>query len=206
MHPEGYDRQVFINCPFDDHYKELFDAIVFAVADCGFRPRCSPEVEDGGQVRIDKIFNLVAECKFGIHDISRTELDDRNHLPRFNMPLELGIFLGARRYGSEKQRAKVCLIFDREKYRYQQFISDIAGQDIREHRNDPLQAIPVVRNWLRSAYPQKPIPAGEVIVRRYLAFRQEFSANNRELGLSNNEITFVDYHWLISEWLTVNTI
>ncbi len=49
-------------------------------------------------------------------------------LPRFNMPLELGIFLGAKRFGSQKQKQKNGLILDREKYRYQSFCSDIAGQ------------------------------------------------------------------------------
>lgn len=33
----SYDTDVFINCPFDDDYKPLFDAVVFAVHDCGFR-------------------------------------------------------------------------------------------------------------------------------------------------------------------------
>jgi len=47
------------------------------------------------------------------------------------MPLELGIFLGAKRFGGPKQKRKNCLILDREKYRYQQYCSDIAGQDIK---------------------------------------------------------------------------
>ena len=46
------------------------------------------------------------------------------------MPLELGIFLGAKRFGRAEQKGKVCLILDTERYRYQQFMSDIAGQDI----------------------------------------------------------------------------
>jgi hypothetical protein len=49
-----YDKSVFINCPFDRAYKPLLDAIVFAVFDCGFRPRCALEIEDGGQVRMEK--------------------------------------------------------------------------------------------------------------------------------------------------------
>lgn len=42
------------------------------------------------------------------------------------MPLELGLFLGAKRYGTGKQRTKLCLILDRERYRYQKYCSDIA--------------------------------------------------------------------------------
>jgi hypothetical protein len=66
------------------------------------------------------------------------------------MPLELGIFLGAKRYGSRTQIRKSCLILDREPYRYQIFCSDIAGQDIRAHHNDVGYAISAVREWLRT--------------------------------------------------------
>ena len=69
--------------------------MVFTVLRCGFTPRCALEVIDGGSTRISKIENLIEECPLGIHDISRTELDAANALPRFNMPLELGLFLRA---------------------------------------------------------------------------------------------------------------
>ena len=49
---------------------------------------------------------MIADCRYGIHDISRTELDRDSGLPRFNMPLELGIFLGAKRFGAEEQKRK----------------------------------------------------------------------------------------------------
>ena len=111
--------------------------MVFAVHDCGFIARCALEEEDASQVRIDKIYSIIADCRYGIHDISRIELDDASGFPRFNMPLELGIFLGAKKFGVEEQKKKKCLVLDREPYRYQQFISDIAGQDIQAHNNTP---------------------------------------------------------------------
>ena len=36
-----FEASVFVNCPFDDAYKPMFEAIVFAVFDCGYRPRCA---------------------------------------------------------------------------------------------------------------------------------------------------------------------
>jgi len=202
----AYTRQVFINCPFDDHYKSLFEAIVFAVSDCGFRPRCALEIDDGSQIRIEKIFNIISGCKFGIHDISKTELDDSNHLPRFNMPLELGLFLGAKRYGEGEQREKVCLILDRESFRYQKFISDIAGQDIRPHEEDPRTAITIVRNWLRNSFPSISLPGGELIANRYEVFRSEMPSACGPLGLSIGQLTFIDYTWLVSAWLKQNPL
>lgn len=206
MTPLPYDRTVFVNCPFDNQYKDIFEAIVFTVLDCGFLPRCALEVDDGGQVRIDKIFGIISDCKFGVHDISRTELDYANQLPRFNMPLELGIFLGAKRYGSGKQKEKICLIVDRERYRYQKFISDIAGHDIRDHADDPIQAITIVRNWLRNVSPEDPMPGGDVIGNRYEAFRKEVPRICWNAALSPDRLTFVDYLWLVSYWLTLNPI
>ena len=38
--------------------------------------------------------------------------------------------MGAKRFGRPRQREKRLLIFDTEPYRYQKFISDLAGMDI----------------------------------------------------------------------------
>ncbi|HUR83219.1 MAG TPA: hypothetical protein VM733_20850 [Thermoanaerobaculia bacterium] len=146
-----YETNVFLNCPLDATYRPLLDAIVFAIYDCGFVARAALEVTDASQVRIDKISGIIADCKFGVHDICRTEIDLVTGLPRFNMPLELGLFLGAKRFGSGKQKLKNCLVLDVERYRYQKFMSDIAGQDIAAHDGTPEAAIRAVRDWLSDA-------------------------------------------------------
>lgn len=114
MRSTHYNDNVFINCPFDSAYKPLFDAMVFAVYDCGFVARCALEEDDASEARIDKIYSIIADCRYGIHDISRTELDTDSNLPRFNMPLELGVFLGAKKFGIEEQKRKKSLVLDRE--------------------------------------------------------------------------------------------
>jgi hypothetical protein len=133
-------RDVFINCPFDSSYRPLFQAITFSVLRSGFNPRCAAEVDDSAQIRLLKIQDIIAACRYGIHDISRTEVDGDPALPRFNMPLELGLFLGAKRYGTREQPQKRTLVLDTQPYRYQRFISDIAGQDIPAHGGDPARA------------------------------------------------------------------
>ena len=104
--PRDYNDNVFLNCPFDSAYKKLFEAMVFAVQDCGFIPRCALEEEDASQVRIDKIYNIIADCRYGIHDLSRTDLGEATRSPRFNMPLELGVFLGAKKFGENEHTKK----------------------------------------------------------------------------------------------------
>jgi hypothetical protein len=169
-----YGINVFINCPFDFAYKRLFNSIVFAAIYCGFRARCALEIDDGSQVRIDKILAVIEECRFGIHDLSRTQLDSATGLPRFNMPLELGMFLGAKRFGDVLQKRKLCLILDRDAFRYQKYISDIAGQDIRAHESKETNAVSITRDWLRSCSGNSKLPGGSEINRQYARFKLQF--------------------------------
>jgi hypothetical protein len=103
LHP-NYDQNVFINCPFDNQYKPLFEAILFAVHRCGYILRCAKEFEDSSSIRIRNIVQLIRESKYSIHDLSRVSLDATEELPRFNMPLELGICYGAINFGNKKQK------------------------------------------------------------------------------------------------------
>lgn len=197
----SYTSNVFINCPFDDDYLELRNALIFAVYDCGFIPRCALEEDNGGNVRFDKIQNLISESKFGINDISRTELDTANSLPRFNMPLELGVFIGAKHFGDRHQKIKNCLILDKEQYRYQKYISDIAGHDIRSHDNNPENLITCVRNWLNDASKRKTIPGGREIVRRFQRFEADLPNMCAAVPIDVDELTYNDYSNFISCWL-----
>ncbi len=91
MRVRDYGLNVFINCPFDSAYQPLFEAIAFVTYDCGFYPRTALEVDDSSQVRIEKITRIIRECRLAVHDISRTQLVRGTRLPRFIMPLVLGM-------------------------------------------------------------------------------------------------------------------
>ena len=205
MKSPHYNDNVFINCPFDSAYKPLFDAMVFAVHDCGFIARCALEEGDASEVRIDKIYSIIADSCYGIHDISRIELDDDSNFPRFNMPLELGIFLGAKKFGIEEEKRKKCLVLDRESYRYQQFISDIAGQDIYAHNNAPEGIVKCVRDWLRTASGRQTIPSGSIIWERYQTFLNELPQMAEKFQLKVEDLIFSDYIFVLGEWLVANS-
>jgi hypothetical protein len=202
----SYADRVFLNVPFDKRYRALFDALVFAVHDCGFVARCALESDDASVVRLQKIYDIMADCKYGIYDLSRTTLDTRNRLPRFNMPLELGVFLGAKRFGAAQQRREVCLILDTEPYRYQKFCSDIAGQDIRAHSNEGPTAVTVVRDWLRTSRKSDRfhIAGGKRIVERYGQFRSDLPQMCTSAGLEHGALIFLDYRTLVASWLKEN--
>lgn len=200
-----YGKNVFINCPFDPEYRLIFDALVFAVHDCGYVARSAQELTDTGEVRIDKILRLIGDSKFGIHDISRTEPDARTKLPRFNMPLELGIFLGARAYGNTRQRQKITLVLERQKYSYLKFCSDISGQDPEAHGGRPSSAIAIVRDWLRT-HSSFGMPSGKLMTERYQQFRRRLPEACGRVNLDRKTLVFVDYAALVAEWLKANPI
>jgi len=146
---EGFGRNVFINCPFDADYLPLARILVFCVLRCGFQPRIATERSDSGEVRVEKIRELIQSSRYSIHDLSRMEPLRPEDLPRFNMPFELGLDLGCRYYGTARLKSKQCLILETERYRYQKVLSDIAGNDIRAHHDDPEQLVQELRDWLR---------------------------------------------------------
>lgn len=201
-----YEQNVFVNCLFDEEYKPFFDAIVFTIYDCGFLPRSSREENDSSDVRLDKLIRLIRESRYGVHDLSRTELDPIHLLPRFNMPFELGLFVGGKRLGDSRQKKKSCLILDTEPYRYQKFISDLAGMDIEAHYDSVDTVIRKVRDWLCTVSHRANIPGGTAIVDRYNRFKQELPPLCASASITEAELTYNDYSGFVSAWLRAESV
>lgn len=195
------ERDVFINCPYSPDYQEYFQALVYAVVRSGFTPRCARENDDGGEVRIDKICRIISESRYGVHDISKTEPDPTSGLPRFNMPLELGLFMGARKYGGKRHSRKRTLILDRERHRYQTFISDIAGQDIHSHDGQVDRLIEEVATWLRDESRDQDVPGGRAIAKEFGRFRSDLLAIAASKRLEPDELTFKDLIAIAATWI-----
>jgi len=201
-----YEDNVFINCPFDRQYKPIFNAIVFAIHDAGFIARCSLEVIDSGQNRLAKIISIIDECKYGIHDISRTEVGGKTKLPRFNMPFECGLFWGCFEYGGKRHKEKRTLVLDSKEYRYRTSLSDIAGQDIQVHKNLARIAIDKVRSWLNAGSGRTTVPGGKTIWDHYALFHKELTPILKGAGITRAELDtpeyYPDYVTFIVDWLT----
>lgn len=200
-----HESNVFVNCRFDTEARSIFQGILFTVIDCGFIPRTLLETEtvDSDAPRIQRIASLIAESKYGIHDISYGS--GENSLPRYNIPFELGLFLGAQRFGYESQRTKHMLILDTDRDRYQRFFSDIAGQDIRSHRADVKTAIRVVRDWL-SGLSEHILPGGNTIVKRFKEFNEDIPLILRALDLNEPDLSYVEFRTIAEEWLNTHPI
>jgi hypothetical protein len=195
-HPE-YTSNIFINCPFDESYKYLFRTIVFTIQACGFIPKCALEYDDSDDVRIQKINSLIADCQYGIHDLSLSE-------PRFNMPLELGIFIGCKHFGDVHQRQKKYLILEKEAHQSKKFISDLSGQDVKAHQNDPQILMRSIRDWL-STKSQKNLPHSPKLFEKYESFKEILPQLCESEEWVEEELTFSEYSSLVVSWLEFYT-
>jgi hypothetical protein len=197
-------KAVFINCPFDDRFKPILRAMVFTIIVSGYHPRCALDATDGAEIRVGKIATIIGECDWGIHDLSRVEVD-AGGVPRFNMPMELGLHLGARLLGEGRHRRKRALILDAQPHRYDAALSDISGQDIESHDNDPDRAIQCVRNWLSDHRPHNasPLPGAAAIQADYRAFQAEVGALLTPRRLDPANLTHSDFLFAVHDWIAV---
>jgi hypothetical protein len=195
-------KAVFVNCPFDDGFKPIFRAMVFTVIASGYHPRCALDTTDSGEVRVSKIARLIGDCDWGIHDLSRVEIE-AGRLPRFNMPMELGLHLGAKLLGEHKHRRKRALILEAQPHRYDELLSDISGQDIAVHGNDPNRAIACVRNWLSEHRRpnEPPLPGSYAMARDYRQFQADVDAIIDENRLDSfDKLTHSDFLFVVRYW------
>lgn len=183
----GFDKNVFVNCPFDDEYRPLLRPLLFTISYLGFQPRIALEELDSGAPRIQKIVNLIRSSRYAIHDLSRLQARQQGEFYRLNMPLELGIDVGCRVFGRAPLNLKRCLILEVQRYRYQAAISDLAGCDIAVHGGSEEAIVTEVRNWLSS---KTSTPAAGP-ARVWTAFLDFMSDNYDELtaqGFSHRDI------------------
>lgn len=195
---------VFVNAPFDDDYAPLFDALVFTVSACGYRARCALEENDSGDIRLDKLVELIRASPRSIHDLSRVELG-RNDLPRFNMPFELGMALGAKRFGGPAHKADRIKIMVAEPYRLPAYLSDLGGNDPDAHHGDPAALIRIVRNFLDVSPAGGPLPGPGRLADAFQSFADRLPALAREIDHRPEEVgglkNYRTFLWCVTEFL-----
>jgi hypothetical protein len=177
-------ENVFVNCLFGNQYFPLLKALLFSLIYIGKKPQIS-ETTDSGEVRLHKIKELMLESKYSIHDLSRIEPLKDGGLPRFNMPFECGIDFGIK-LANPAQSEKRFLILEKEQYRYHRVISDISGNDIKAHGNEPELVIKAIRNWFKP--PITDIPGHKKIWLKYCEFEADFERTLKAEGCNPKDI------------------
>jgi hypothetical protein len=202
----NFERNVFINCPFDDDYTRLLETLLFTIIFLGFEPRIATERTDSGEQRLHKICQLIAVSKYSIHDLSRLRATELDEYYRLNMPFELGIDYGFRNVNHTYLNEKKFLVIASTRFDYAKAISDLAGVDIKAHNNDPRIIIQLVRNWLKQ-FTQEQISPPEKIWKKFNVFIVNFYDKRVDEGFSDDDIysmptgEFIGY---IREWLMQN--
>ncbi len=165
-----YDKNVFINCPFDSDYWPLLKAMVFSLLYVDLIPRLALEDTDSSKVRLNKIFSIIEQCRYGIHDLSRITPTKTSEFFRLNMPFELGADFGCRRFNFSYSN-KSFLVLAKEKYKYMQAISDLNGIDIKHHQNKAEVIVDRLREWIVETVKLKNVDGSLTIWRQYLLFQ-----------------------------------
>lgn len=182
-----FEKSVFINCPFDEDFSPILQAIAFCVVYLGFSPRLAPENSDNSVARLDRIVEIVKGSKYGIHDLSRCRSKTKNEYARMNMPFELGIDHACSRFGGGPYDTKTILILEEKRYDYQKALSDISGWDIEPHGGKHEKAVAKVRTWLAAQTGER-LAAPAKILGEYAAFQEWYWERELAAGASEDDI------------------
>jgi hypothetical protein len=205
----GFDSNVFINCPFDTPYQSLLRPLLFTTLCAGFNPRIASERSDSAEQRIDKICELVESSKYSIHDLSRIQSSKKGEYYRLNMPFELGIDYGCRKYGRPSFRNKKFLVLAEDRHNYGRALSDLSGIDIKYHLSKPEKIIREARNWFVETVNLRNIKSASGIWDDFNEFMAEFDTARRMDGFEDEDIfdmpvpEFVSF---IRDWLKANSL
>ncbi len=193
-----FEHRVFVNVPFDSEYLPILHAILFTIHDCGFVARIAVEDTGSNETRLDKIERIIRDSRLSIHDISRVSSSSSSPLPRFNMPFECGLALGAIRFGPPSQNRDFLLLVG-EPFQDKRTLSDLAGQDSKAHNNEPKLALNAVRTFLSAKKtPLERTRGADAIWKRYQNFKADLLGLIKKQELTFDEVNAFDY---LPDWI-----
>ena len=119
----------FLNIPYDPKFERHYIAYIAGLSACGLVPRSGLEVPSGGRLhdRIERIFSIVKDCPYSLHDLSHVQLDRlKPRTPRFNMPFELGMAVA---WEITKDQDHTWFVFEARSGRLVKSLSALRGVD-----------------------------------------------------------------------------
>lgn len=121
------------------------------------------------------------------------------------MPFEFGLYLGAKRFGGKKHRAKSALVMVREPFKLPIYLSDVAGSDPDAHHDQPDEVIRMVRRFLHLRPDGSQIPGAAHILSEFNRFKRNLPVMAATLKIAEDEIDpfrdYRDYMGLLAEFL-----
>ena len=132
-------QSVFLNIPYDAQFEELYLAYIVGLTQLGLKINATLALPN--QDRLKRIVGLIEKSDVSIHDLSRIE--SSSGVPRFNMPLELGLALFRSHVTRGRHRV---FVFEKKAYRVQRSTSDVNGIDPQIHKGRPKGVMAGLRN------------------------------------------------------------
>ncbi len=165
-------KSVFLNIPYDTAFEDLYLAYIVGLTQLGLGVNATLAVPN--QDRLETIIRLIEASSFSIHDLSRIEAS--HGVPRFNMPVELGLAL----YRSRVTKGQHCVfVFESKRYRAQRSTSDVNGIDPHIHHGTPRGLMSCLRNIFRQPGNVTTVPE---MLASYRAVKQKLPELRRNSG------------------------
>ena len=165
-------ESVFLNIPYDVAFENLYLAYIVGLTQLGLSINAALAVPNQG--RLSTIIELIDKSDFSIHDLSRVEIS--RGVPRFNMPVELGLALYRSHITNGQHRV---FIFERKQYRAQQSTSDVNGIDPQIHNGTVKGLMSGLRNIFRQPNDVTTVPE---MLASYRAVQQRIPEMRRNAG------------------------
>jgi len=163
---------VFLNIPYDVAFENLYLAYIVGLTQLGLSINAALAVPNQG--RLGTIIELIDKSDFSIHDLSRVEIS--RGVPRFNMPVELGLALYRSHITNGQHRV---FIFERKQYRAQRSTSDVNGIDPQIHNGTVKRLMSGLRNIFRQPNDVTTVPE---MLASYRAVKQRIPEMRRNAG------------------------
>ena len=165
LDPKG----VFLNIPYDEEFSSLYVAYIVGLFQLGWVPHLASEIP-GGDRRLSRIFKLIQSCRYSIHDLSRVEMNTATtSVPRFNMPLELGMTITWQKLHPGRH---TWFVWESELYRIQRTASDLNGTDAYIHGGTPEGVL----RELRNAFHRDQMPSVPAMLEVYRFVKSQLNA------------------------------
>lgn len=187
----NFERNIFVNCPFDKDYKPLRNVLIFTIVYCGYAPQIALAKPSSRKFRLEKILNLIKESKYGIHDLSRLKSKKPNEFYRLNMPFELGLDYASGKFDEELSN-KDFLILGSNSDGVRKALSDINGLDIKSHEDNPEKVVKCIRDWFVETVGLRKLESASEIWYKYEGFNKfifeaKFSAYCKKYNETKSE-------------------
>ena len=121
------------------------------------------------------------------------------------MPFELGLTIGAKKYGGAKRSNYTAAILVTDPFKLPAYLSDLGGNDPRAHHDDVANVVKIVRNYLGKGPSGTRLPGPAILLKRLEEFQHAIPAMASEHGIGADELdafnAYPDYAYFLSEYL-----